>query len=155
MRPLQHLAYSTAASSVLFLTTRSLKIAVGCVASGVLVDLDHLIEYKNYCGKNWDWEEFSTGIYFDKKSSIKVIFHSWEAASVLWSIVLARDGIRKKSLLYGIATGYTLHLILDQAGNPLNKMGYFELYRWFVDWQQDKIEANKEGKIPWKEKGYW
>ena len=141
MRPLQHLAYSTATASVLLLTMRSPKIAMGCIASGVLVDLDHLIEYKNYCGENWDWEEFSTGIYFDKKGTIKVIFHSWEAASVLWSIVLACDGIRKKSLLYGIAAGYTLHLILDQVGNPLNKMGYFELYRWFVDWQQDKLEA--------------
>lgn len=133
--------YSTAAASALLLTTRSPKIAIGCVASGVLVDLDHLIEYKSYCGENWDWEEFSTGIYFDKKGTVKVIFHSWEAASVLWSIVLARDGISKKSLLYGIATGYTLHLILDQIGNNLNKMGYFEVYRWFVDWQQDKLVA--------------
>ena len=141
MRPLQHLAYSTAAASVLLLTTKSPKIAMGCVASGVLVDLDHLIEYKNYCGNHWGWEEFSTGVYFDKKGTVKVIFHSWEAASVLWSIVLARDGIRKKSLLYGVAAGYTLHLILDQIGNHLNKMGYFELYRWFVDWQQDKLEA--------------
>lgn len=141
MRPLQHLAYSTAAASVLLFTTKSPKITVGCIASGVLVDLDHLIEYKNYCVDRWDWEEFSTGSYFDKKGTVKVIFHSWEAACVLWGIVLVRDGIRKKSLLYGIAAGYTLHLILDQIGNNLNNMGYFELYRWFVDWQQDKLEA--------------
>ena len=141
MRPLQHLAYSTAAASVLLFTTKSPKIAIGCVASGVLVDLDHLIEYKNYCGDHWDWEEFSTGIYFNKKATVKVIFHSWEAACVLWGIVLARDGIGKKSLLYGIAVGYTLHLVLDQIGNNLNMMGYFELYRWFVDWQQDKLLA--------------
>ena len=141
MRPLQHLAYSTAAASVLLITTKNLKIAMGCVASGVLVDLDHLIEYRNYCGTQWDWEEFSSGIYFDKKGTFKLIFHSWEAACVLWSIVLSRDGIRKRSLLYGIAAGYTLHLILDQIGNNLNKMGYFELYRWIVDWQQDKLVA--------------
>ena len=139
MRPLQHLVYSTAVASVLFLTTKSPKVAVGCVASGVLVDLDHLIEYKNYCGDCWDWEEFSTGNYFNKKGTVKVIFHSWEAACALWGIVLARGGIRKKSLLYGIAVGYTLHLILDQIGNNLNEMGYFELYRWLVDWQQDKL----------------
>lgn len=139
MGPLRHLAYSTAAASILFFTTKSPKIAIGCVASGVFVDLDHLIEYKNYCKDHWDWEEFSSGIYFDKKATVKVIFHSWEAACVLWSIVLARDGIRRKSLLYGIAAGYTLHLVLDQIGNNLNRMGYFELYRWFVDWQQDKL----------------
>ena len=141
MRPLRHLAYSTAAASVLLITTKSPKIAIGCVASGVLVDLDHLIEYKNYCGGHWDWEEFSTGDYFNKKTTVKVIFHSWEAACVLWAIVLAHDRIGKKGLLYGIAVGYTLHLILDQIGNNLNVMGYFELYRWFVDWQQDKLVA--------------
>lgn len=141
MRPLQHLAYSTAAASVLLLTTKSPKIAMGCVASGVLVDLDHLIEYRKYCGAQWDWEEFSSGIYFDKKGTVKVIFHSWEAACVLWGVVLARDGIRMKSLLYGIAAGYTLHLILDQIGNNLNMMGYFELYRWFVDWRQNMLAA--------------
>lgn len=141
MRPLQHLAYSTAAASVLLLTTKSPKIAMGCVISGVLVDLDHLIEYRNYCGAQWDWEEFSSGIYFDKKGTVKVIFHSWEAACVLWGVVLACDGIRMKSLLYGIAAGYTLHLILDQIGNNLNMMGYFELYRWFVDWRQNMLAA--------------
>lgn len=139
MRPLQHLAYSTVAASVLYLTTKKLKIAAGCVMSGVFVDLDHLIEYKSYCGDKWEWGEFSTGSYFDKKGTVKVFFHSWEVAFALWGIVLSRDGIRKKSLLYGIAVGYTLHLILDQIGNNLNSMGYFEIYRWLVGWQQDKL----------------
>lgn len=152
MRPLRHLAYSTAAASVLLVTTRSPKIAIGCVAAGVLVDLDHLIEYKNYCGDDWKWDEFSTGSYFDAKGTVKVIFHSWEAAAVLWGIVLARDGIRKKNLLYGIATGYTLHLILDQIGNNMSRMGYFELYRQLVGWKQNRLTADKE--IRWKEKEF-
>lgn len=143
MRPLQHLAYSTAVAMALLVTTKSPKIAIGCVSSGVFVDLDHLIEYRNYCGNDWKWEEFSTGSYFDKKKTIKVIFHSWEAAAFLWGVVLLRDGIRKKSLLYGVAVGYTLHLILDQIGNNLCSLGYFELYRWIVDWKQDMLQGKK------------
>lgn len=141
MRPLQHLAYSSVAASVLFLMTKSPKIAVGCVMSGVLVDLDHLIEYKSYCGSEWKWEEFSTGVYFDRKGTVKVIFHSWEMACVLWGTVLAHDEIARKGLLYGVAVGYTLHLILDQIGNNLNVMGYFEIYRWLINWRQDKLTA--------------
>ncbi|MDE6846211.1 MAG: hypothetical protein K2J99_10665 [Lachnospiraceae bacterium] len=152
MRPLRHLAYSTAAASALLVTTKSPKIAMGCVAAGVLVDLDHLIEYKKFCGDDWKWEEFSTGRYFDAKGTVKVIFHSWEAAAVMWGIVLAQDGIRKKNLLYGIAAGYTLHLILDQIGNNMCKMGYFELYRWLVDWKQSRLTADKEKR--WKEKEF-
>lgn len=139
MRPLQHIVFSTTAASVLLFTTKSPQIALGCVTAGVLVDLDHLIEYKNYCGDEWKWEEFSTGSYFDAKGTIKVIFHSWEAVAAMWGIVLTRDGIRRKNFLYGVAVGYTLHLILDQIGNNVNNKGYFELYRWFVDWQQDKL----------------
>lgn len=150
MRPLRHLAYSTAAASALFATTRSLKAAVGCVAAGVLVDLDHLIEYRNYCGDDWKWEEFSTGSYFDAKGTVKVIFHSWEAAAVMWGIVLTQNGIRKNHLLYGITVGYTLHLVLDQIGNHMGKMGYFEVYRWLVGWQQSRLSEEKDA---WKRKG--
>lgn len=142
MGPLQHLAYSTGVAAVLLATTKRPRVACACIASGVLVDLDHLIEYKNYCRENWDWNEFSTGIYFNKKGTVKVIFHSWEAAAIMWGITLAKKGIKKNSLLYGITVGYTLHLILDQIGNNLNLMAYFETYRWFVGWQQDRL-ANK------------
>ncbi len=141
MRPLHHLAYSSAVASVLLLTTKSPKVAVACVASGVLVDLDHLIEYSNYCGGKWKWEEFSTGSYFNTKGTVKVIFHSWETAAVMWGIVLKNSLIRRSSFLYGITVGYTLHLILDQLGNNLNGMGYFELYRWLIGWKQDKLTA--------------
>lgn len=144
MRPLQHLAYSTAVATGLLFTTRSPKIAAGCVVAGVFVDLDHLIEYKSYCGDKWEWGEFSTGIYFDKKGTVKVFFHSWEVAFALWVIVLSHGRIKKKSLLYGLAVGYTLHLILDQIGNNLNGMGYFEIYRWLVGWQQDKLVGKKQ-----------
>ena len=143
MRPLQHLKYSTVAAGVLLFTTKSFKVAISCVAAGVLVDLDHLIEYKNYCGDDWNWEEFSSGSYFNEKKTVKVVFHSWEAAVMMWSIVLTRDAVRKKSVLYGIAVGYTLHLILDQIGNDLCFMGYFELYRWLVGWKQDKLRAGE------------
>ncbi len=141
MRPLHHLTYSSAAASVLLLTTKSPKIAVACLAAGVFVDLDHLIEYKNYCGDNWKWEEFSSGSYFNTKGTVKVIFHSWEAAAVIWGIVLKKGLVRQKSFLYGVAVGYILHLVLDQIGNNLNSMGYFELYRWIIGWKQEKLIA--------------
>lgn len=141
MRPLQHLVYSTAIASGLFLMTKSPKTAVGCIASGVFTDLDHLIEYKSYCGSDWNWDEFSTGSYFKSKGTIKVIFHSWEAAIVMWGIVMARGGIWRKSLLNGFTVGYTLHLLLDQIGNHLNYMGYFELYRWRAEWKLSELEA--------------
>lgn len=139
MRPIKHLICSASAAFVLLITTKSPKVAIGCVMAGVFVDLDHLIEYYRYCGGDWKWSEFSTGSYLDAKGTVNVIFHSWEATAVIWGIVLKKGLNRKKSLFYGVTVGYTLHLILDQIGNNLNSMGYFELYRWIVDWKQDRL----------------
>lgn len=139
MGPLQHLVFSTGAAAVLLISSKKPGVALSCAASGVLVDLDHLIEYQEYCRGKWDWKEFSTGVYFNQKGTVKVIFHSWEAAMLMWGIVLKKDGIRKKNLLYGIATGYTLHLVLDQIGNNLNYKSYFELYRKSAGWRQEKF----------------
>lgn len=144
MRPLQHLAYSTAAATGLLFMTKSPKAAIGCIASGVFTDLDHLIEYKSYCGDDWNWDEFSTGSYFEDKGTIKVIFHSWEIATAIWGMLYMHGGVRRKNLLYGIAVGYTLHLVLDQIGNNMNHMGYFELYRYLNGWNLKKlVEADK------------
>lgn len=141
MRPLKHLIYSATAASVLLLETKSTKVAAGCLATGIFVDLDHLIEYYKYCEGDWKWNEFLTGCYFDDKGTVKVIFHSWEMAAVMWCSILVKGKAKadRQSPLYGIAVGYTLHLILDQIGNNLSGLGYFELYRWLVDWKQNKL----------------
>lgn len=139
MGPIKHLIYSTGVATMLMVHSKRKEVALACAATGVLVDLDHIIEYQDFCHGKWDWEEFATGTYFDKKGTVKVIFHSWELAIILWGVIIGNKKITKGSLLYGIAVGYTLHLILDQIGNNLNPKGYFEIYRWLVDWKQDKL----------------
>lgn len=142
MGPIKHLKFSTVFAAGLWGVSKKWEVALGCLASGVLVDIDHLIEYGSYCMNNaarWNWEEFFSGIYFNKKRTTKVIFHSWEAAIFMWMMVWRTHGFQRKSILYGIASGYTLHLTLDQIGNNLNHLGYFELYRYLVDWEQEKL----------------
>ena len=139
MGPFRHLAYSAAAAGALYIHFRNLKMPVACMAAGVLVDMDHLIEYASYCKGKWDWNEFASGSYFNTKGTVKVIFHSWEAAIILWSMILLNDRLRKSGELRGIAVGYTLHLFLDQIGNNLNHLGYFVGYRRMVEWQQEKL----------------
>ncbi len=142
MGPIKHLKYSIALAAGLGITSKKWGVALGGFASGVLVDVDHLIEYGSYCKDSritWDWEEFFSGAYFNKKRTTKVIFHSWEAAILMWMAVWMTHGVRRKNILYGIASGYTLHLTLDEIGNNLNHLGYFELYRYLVGWKQEKL----------------
>jgi hypothetical protein len=142
MGPLKHIKYSTVAATTLLITSKSVKVAIGCLTAGVFTDLDHIIEYGGYCrdfDTKWRWEEFFSGTYFDKKGTVNVYFHSWEFSLALWILVLATKQRQKKGKFYGIAVGYTLHLILDEIGNNLNHLGYFELYRWLVNWKQEKL----------------
>ncbi len=142
MRPLKHLTASTALAGISYAASRDAGCAIACIMSGVLSDTDHLIEYWDYCRKyhqSWDWKEFSTGIYFNKKGTVKVIFHSWELATFLWIAFIMTSEDRKKNILRGIASGYTLHLILDQIGNNLNPFAYFETYRFIKRWNQEEL----------------
>lgn len=145
MEPIKHVKYSTITAMVVLLHTKSVKSSLGCDFAGVLVDLDHIIEYGSYCSEyhtKWDWNEFFDGSYFDKKGTVKVYFHSWEIAALLCYLGIRKK--KRKSVLYGIAVGYLLHLILDEIGNNLNHMGYFEIYRWIKRWKQEYL-LQKEG----------
>lgn len=143
MGPTKHLAYSTALGATLLITTKSPKTAMACVFAGTMVDLDHVIEYGSYCkdyAREWDWNLFASGKYFDYKGTVKVIFHSWEFAIILWLYLLSKK--RKSGTIYGIACGYTLHLILDNIGNDVNKKAYFELFRIRNRWRQSVLKEN-------------
>lgn len=143
MGPIKHLAYSTALGTTLLITTKSPKTAMACVFAGTMVDLDHVIEYGIYCkdfAQEWDWNLFASGKYFDYKGTVKVIFHSWEFAIVLWLYLFTKK--RKNGILYGIACGYTLHLVLDHIGNDVNNKAYFELFRIKNHWKQSALKEN-------------
>lgn len=144
MRPEKHLFYSGMLSTATYWLTRNKILSASCLLAGVLVDIDHLIEYGIYCDGKWDMNEFASGSYFDKKQTVKIIFHSWEAALILGIVslywcCLRRNMKKSSSILCGITIGYFLHLILDSYGNNLNKWGYFLLFRKKHQWRQGKL----------------
>lgn len=146
MRPLEHLVCSVGLASLLYQINGDAKCAVSCVLTGTLVDVDHLIEYRQYCreqSKGWDWKEFSSGTYFDRKGTIKVVFHSWEVVILGIILCFMKRKQANNNREIGMISGYTLHLILDQIGNNMGKKGYFWLYRYFNGWNQKKLLENE------------
>lgn len=138
MGPMKHIVASTVLATSVYIGTKSLSGALTCVASGVLVDLDHIIEYGKYCfdyKQKWSWKEFFSGTYFDVKETVYVVFHSWEVA-VLLAILLIMKKNGDGYMLFGAFMGYSLHLVLDQIGNNLKKFSYFELYRFKNKYEQ-------------------
>lgn len=141
MGPCKHLTASAALAGIEYLGCGSKQMALSCLASGVLVDADHLLEYADYCKKfhkNWVWSEFAGGTYFNKKKTVYVVFHSWELAIFVWVYCIVNKTHARKWVV-GFASGYTLHLLLDQIGNNLGNKSYFWLYRWYCRWRQELL----------------
>lgn len=133
MLPSRHIVVSLSLGAVVWAFTESLLAGVLCFLSGVLVDVDHLIEYVFHCG----WKGFNLKeIYRTCKGmaeregkggfeKIYLLFHAVEIAVLLW-IAFA---FIKNIYLFSFALGYTVHLSMDAAVNTLKPRAYFVSFR--------------------------
>ena len=113
--------------------TKSLFAGLICFFSGVLLDIDHIIEYIVHFG----WRNFTLkGCYEECERIAKgqgelrfkkmyLIFHSAELIFILW----LASFYTKNIYLFSAALGYSLHLVLDCIGNQLYPQAYFILWR--------------------------
>ncbi len=149
MRPSKHIIASLTIGALLWLFTRSLYAGLLCFASGVLVDLDHILEYiihhgwKGLSFKNMyeacEQTEKQKGDMRFKK--LYIIFHTGEAALLLWIAAIYTKNI----FLLAIAWGYSSHLILDIIGNKVYPISYFMFRRAINKFDSDKLFI-KNGK---------
>jgi len=108
-------------------TTHSVAGTAACLASGVLIDLDHLLDYVLARRKlTFDLAELEHFCGKEKFSRLYILFHSYEFLALLW---LAIWFWQLNFVWQGVAWGVTLHLVLDQFVNPLKPLVYFFTYR--------------------------
>ena len=113
MKPPAHAAISLAIGGVLWATTKSPYSAVAALATGVLVDLDHLLEYYRWFVK----EDHSRVVYF---------LHSYE---LVVPALLAGYLSGWDPLILGVSMAFIGHLLTDQIANPVQPFTYFFTYR--------------------------
>ena len=98
---------------------------------GVLIDLDHLIDYFLAFGLSFNLEYFAKGYQFLKSDKIYILFHGWEYVIIL--IVLAIWIIKNKtakSVFLALARGLFFHLSVDCITNDGAKIStYSIIYR--------------------------
>ena len=128
MRPVKHLLSSAAVGGIFYLYSNSFFSSSICFLSGVLIDLDHFIDfYLNY--KRWplNLQEFCSNCLEFKFGRLYVFLHSLELIAFVWLLII----ILKMNLIWvAVATGITLHIILDIAGNKVEPFSYFLIYRF-------------------------
>jgi len=116
--------------------TKSVYAGLLCFASGVLVDVDHVMEYVVHFG----WRDFSISKVYDACKNmlfkkLYLVFHSAELLLLIWTFAVYAKNI----YLLAVALGYSSHLILDFIGNPLHPFSYFIVKRFMRKFETARL----------------
>jgi hypothetical protein len=136
MLPIGHVIASGFVSVFVGVHFKSFGCAAVSFASGVLIDLDHLIDY--YANHGFTWK--AKAVYDScRKVTFKKLYlllHSYELIALLWVLVSV---YQLSNVWKAIAIGFTQHMIFDQITNPINTLGYFLTYRVIKGFKKESI----------------
>ena len=142
MGPLGHTLISITIGGASYAATNSLPIAAGVIATGVLVDSDHLFDYAYYLmrkkdGKrNFSIREFFASTYMKKTKRTIVPFHSYELLLPLWLLSLAFFSL---PLAVWLSVSFAVHLLADQLVYHPHPLAYFLTYRILVGFTKNRL----------------
>jgi len=122
-----HAAVSTLAAGGVYLASDSLEMAGVTLAAGVLVDIDHAMEYVREYGFSLDIRRFFRLVYQARYRRVIYLLHAWEWVVPLAAVAWATGG---SDWSLGLLVGYLLHLGLDQVGHRAALGSYSLLWRW-------------------------
>ncbi len=137
MKPVYHVSISAALGLIFIIFFNSFVAAISCFFCGVLIDLDHHLDY--FLAKDeipWRYRDL---VYFcstDKNHKMYLWFHSYESLVLLWGAITV---FNLDMLWIGAAVGFTVHVICDQFSNPLHPLVYFLTYRIKYNFSKEKL----------------
>ena len=116
-----HIVISSLTSAGFAYATRSFWGTLICFASGILIDMDHVLDFcianKRMC---WRYSELDSYCREKKDGTIYLIFHSYELTVLLWSSYI----FFKNTVWLGFLVGITVHLLIDQIFNGTYRYAY-------------------------------
>ena len=141
MKPLYHTFVSVGLASAMYYSTHSWPSAVSCLLSGVLIDIDHHLDYL-IIRKEIPWRYKDLHDFCDKPSLGKVylFFHTYELLALFWFIIFYAH---LDFVWVGLALGLTAHMICDQFTNPIKPLFYFISYRMIHAFEKEKLLTEK------------
>ena len=126
MRPIGHVVTSAVSAGIVSSVTQSIMAGLSCFVAGVLIDLDHLMDYYLFKGFTLSYREFSQAMYQVLLPRHILLLHSYELILLYWIwIILAGIG----PVGWGVGVGLTVHLVMDQLFNKHSPGAYFFIYR--------------------------
>lgn len=126
MRILAHVCATVFAGGVYYAYTQSSREAVACMLTGVLIDLDHVLDFYQFSKERFSIPTFFSWCNQGRWQKIAVVLHSYE----LYAILLIAAYVSKNAMLIAILWGAGIHLCLDEVGNRFVHKT-FRLSPWF------------------------
>jgi len=127
MKATSHIYASIAAGSAAYGLTRSPELSVSCVLSGILLDMDHVLDFYLLTDERFTLKSFFSWCYELRWTKIYLVLHSYE----LFLLLALAACLFPSQALAGVLLGMGLHLFMDQLGNKgLNKWFYFMIFRY-------------------------
>jgi hypothetical protein len=126
MRPQQHVALSLTFAGILLAVFRSWEMAVASLVPGVLLDVDHVLDFLVQRRDRFTVRRFLEVIYHREYPRCYVLLHAWEWLFILGIVVWVSGG---NPWLLGLYLGWAQHMIADQLTNDAKWWSYFLLGR--------------------------
>ena len=143
MRVRAHIATSVVLGGFLYLAFRSLPMAIAAFLSGVLIDLDHVLEcYINFGRKFNIWKTIEKCEDCSLEKAY-LFLHSYELLAIY---ALAVYWYQLGDIWYGIGIGVAVHMILDSIFNCYHPNGLFFFKRWKTGFNYSKIVRIEDQK---------
>ncbi|MGB2651417.1 MAG: hypothetical protein WBD00_04345 [Candidatus Omnitrophota bacterium] len=119
-----HLIVTVILAGVFYRFTGKWTWAVLTIVGGVLIDLDHFLDYFLYYGLKLNLRDFFDHKYL-ASGKCYILFHSWEVLAVVWCLsVIVR-------WMVPVAAGMTSHILIDYFFSHRGHPKFLSLiYRW-------------------------
>lgn len=118
-----HFVVTSVCALLVYLMTKNMRYAVIFIATGLLVDLDHLIDYGLFFKHRFNLRAFLNCLYL-KSGRIYLFMHSWE----LVCLILATSVFSGSLSLFVLTLSLALHMAIDNLQRK-DPMFYFFVYR--------------------------
>jgi membrane-bound metal-dependent hydrolase YbcI (DUF457 family) len=167
MRPQGHVLVSAGLGSLFWAKSRDPRTMALSLAFGVLVDLDHFIDYWYFKRHiSFDLQEFLHSRYWEGSKRLFILFHAFEYLPLVFLFWQAWKGRR---WAVAATAAMSSHVLADHFINELRPFGYFIVYRAakgfrseeLIDWAKvrrlKELRARRkqraeEGRLSWPER---
>lgn len=140
MKPAYHATVSAILSGILYSVFRSWGLAIASFVSGILIDLDHIIDYVIEYGLSFDIKKFFRVCYKIQFRRLHLILHGWEWL-IFWAVIAKLTDWNP--WITGLLVGHSQHIVFDQIANKSSFGGYSLLWRWINRFDLKAV-------FPWK-----